>query len=145
MKLNAAIWGVALLCLTACTSGQVGTLPVVTKSDSATVYVVRRFAVVGMLNTFRIAYDKKNLFDIGNGDFGTFEVPPGSHDIAVKCFGGLLPIIQTHDLQQDFVAGKDYYFEVAPDTVACASIQAMSVDEGQVVKSFLTQVPLTNR
>ena len=144
MRFSSALWGAAVLCLTGCASGQIGTLPTVTPGTEVTVHVFRQSNVMGMLNTFRIAYDKKNLFDIGNGTYGTFQVPAGPHDIAVKCFGGMLPVVQTEDIQQVFIPGQEYYFAVEPDIVTCASIQLYPKEEGEGMMAGLTQIPLGN-
>jgi hypothetical protein len=144
MRVLSVLCGAAALCLTSCASGQIGTLPTVTPTTEATVHVFRQSNLMGMLNTFRIAFDKKNLFNIGNGTFVTFPVPAGQHDIAVKCFGGMLPVVQTEDLQQNFAAGQEYYFAVAPDVITCASIQLYPNDEGPSMMAGLTPIKLGN-
>ena len=119
-------------------------MPVTTPTAAANIHVIRISSIVGVAVAFRIAYDQQSLFDINSGEVGSFQVPPGSHAIAVKCFGGLVPIVHTYDVQENFVAGQDYYFQVQPGFFNCAAIQSMSADQGRSMMAGMTTVPLGN-
>ncbi len=144
MKLPVALLAATTLGLSGCASGQIGTLPVTTQAAAANVHVLRVSSIMGVGIAFRIAYDGQNIFDIRSGQVGSFPVPPGTHTIEVKCFGGLLPIVQTEDVEENFTTGKDYYFLVQPDIVTCASIQSMGPDQGAGMMQDMTPVPLSN-
>jgi hypothetical protein len=144
MKLPVAFLTAAAIGLTGCMSGLVGPLPVTTPATAANVHVMRISTIEDITVGFRILYDQHKLFNINNGEAGSFQVPPGRHDIAVECFGGLVPIIHTYDLQENFVAGQDYYFQVQPGFINCASIQSMTADQGRSMIPGMTPVSLSN-
>ena len=111
------------------TSGLLNPLPTVAERASAgTVVVIRISSFVGSANGYTVAFDGKDLFGIGSGEYAEFRVPPGEHYLGVKCFGGFTPTWKEDSLKFEAKANGANYFVVSPN-LSCAAVKPADREE----------------
>ncbi|HVW50065.1 MAG TPA: TonB family protein [Trinickia sp.] len=136
---------IAALILAGCASaGRIGDLPAVTDgSASTTLVLIRPSNVIGMTNSYYVAFDGKDVFSIRSGENTHFAIPAGSHTIAVKCFGGWSPTWKEDG--KAFVAerGGITYFSISP-SMTCSKIEPVSEADGKALLARTTFVDSTN-
>lgn len=139
------ICGIAALILAGCASaGRIGDLPAITDSSASTTLVlIRPSNVIGMTNSYYVAFDGKDVFSIRSGENTHFAIPAGSHTVAVKCFGGWSPTWKEDG--KAFVAerGGINYFSISP-SMTCSKIEPVGEADGKALLARTTFVDPTN-
>lgn len=124
------------------TSGLLNPLPEIPERASAgTVVVVRVSSFVGAANGYTVAFDGKDLFGIGSGEYAEFRVPAGVHYLGVKCFGGFTPTWKEDSLKFEAKSSDTNYFVVSPN-LSCAAVRPASRDEALKLVPGSKQVAL---
>jgi hypothetical protein len=128
--------GVTLLALaaTACAAGVVGPLPqVADPGNAATIHVIRESTLYGVTMAFRVTLDGQEVFDIRDRQNATLQVTPGKHRVEVKCFGGLVPFVQTNGDEYEIVRDQPNYFIVSGNMITCASVRPGTPQEAHAL------------
>jgi len=142
---NILIAGIVLF-LSACgtTSGLLNKLPEVGDNNNAGKVVVARVKMfLGGGNGYAIALDGKNIIGIGSGEHTEFFVPVGEHTIAVRCFGGIVPM-QHEDLLNFTAKATEVNYFLISANMSCAEIKESTEAELSEHLKNSKQVDLTN-
>ena len=134
----------SLLLLTACTAaGPIGPMPVVSNEAKAgLVEVIRVSSIVGATNSYKIAFDDRDIISIRTGQHAGFRADPGVHKIAVKCFGGWSPTWKEAALQVTIQSSYVHYFRVSPG-FRCAKIEKISRERARELKQTSEKINLS--
>lgn len=117
--------------ITGCVSGPIGNLPTIAEEEGAgEVTVIRISSIVGATNSFKITLNGKEIFGIRSGQYTTFKLNEGKHEIGIKCIGGWAPTWKEETVKLTVSRNSNSYFLVGPGR-RCAYIRRITEEEGQ--------------
>jgi hypothetical protein len=129
----------AVLALSGCAHGLVGTLPNVVPADAAEIVVVRPQRFAGSAASWTITIDGAEVYAVRTGEHVIVAVPVGERIVGVKYFG---PLFATEENTQTVNAesGQTYYFRLDPG-FGGVSINRITAEAGRDLVSKIQHLP----
>jgi hypothetical protein len=120
-----------------CASGPIGSLPPMDVGvPTGEIIVIRNKNFLGSGNSYKIVVDDEPIFAIRVGQYTSFRLTEGVHDIGVMCHGGWTPTWKTDEQTVILGADERIHFIVSPNAV-CADIKRVDAAEASTyLRSF---------
>lgn len=108
-KLCMSVMVLVAICCSGCSSGLVGTLPVVNDvNDASEIYIIRGYNYVSSGVSAYVSFDDKDVLAIRTVEHTKFTAPSGKHTLGVRN-----PGLPTNNIAISLTPKNRYYFRVS--------------------------------
>jgi hypothetical protein len=106
-----------------------------TSRSAASITVYREKAFAGSAAYNWLAVDGIDVAVLRTGDFTSFQIAEGKHDIGVRCWGGWTKDWNYDNQEIDAAPGDEFHFLIKPTMKKCAEIEPMIKQNADVLNA----------